>query len=361
MNFPPPSHLRWLRQHTRRGSCRGRIARVVVVGLLVSGLTTTALDSSTLAFAQSAEQNTGQRNDAPTVPGAPFLPVSDRTQHVIERYETLVAIETLDLASETLASRTVNGLSTTDAGVLETSRILDAQRALLERTLADLAQREPELLAETAQFGIGLAVFPVDEVRKPFWDDWGRPRSGGRRHVGTDVLAQIGVPLRAIEDATIESLPRGGNGGNGIFMIGASGSRYYYAHMDQVGDFEPGDRVLAGQPVGTVGATGNARGAPHLHMQWDPNGGAAWQNPFPMLDVLFGEGRTHAAAEAASDALAAEVEGLANSDIDGNTDGDADEGADVNAVITEFVALRRALFLEETRNSNDQNSQGTTG
>lgn len=260
---------------------------------------------------------------APTVPGAPFLPIANRTAHVLARYETATAIDKLDRAGDTLALRMATAAPDVAAELAETARILHAQHALLERALAELEAGQAQLIDETAPFGIGLAVFPVDEVRKPFWDDWGRPRSGGRRHVGTDVLAQVGVPLRAIEDSTIEALPRGGNGGNGVFMIGSSGSRYYYAHMDDVAELEIGERVLAGQPVGTIGDSGNARGAPHLHMQWDPNGGSDWQNPFPLLDVLFGAGRTQAAAEAASNALATGTvpeDTVRDVDIDGDAD-----------------------------------------
>ncbi len=273
---------------------------------------------------------------APTLPGAPFLPVEDRTEHILNRYESLTALSELEQAQKALSDRSIEGsgpefslqrsLSNSVSGaatvdpapdldaLAETQRILDAQISSLERSLEALAATEESLLEETEEFGIGLAIFPVDEVRKPFWDDWGQPRSGGRRHAGTDVLAQIGVPLRAIEDGVVETVSAGGLGGNGIFMIGDSGSRYFFTHMDELADLEPGDRVLAGQPVGTVGDTGNARGAPHLHMQWDPSGGADWQNPFPMLDVLFGEGRTAEFADTAQELLLAEAEDLANAD-----------------------------------------------
>ncbi len=196
----------------------------------------------------------------------------------------------------------------TELGIAETLRIIDAEVESLERTLSELKAQEDALLEETAPWGIGLAVFPVDEIRKPFWNDWGRPRSGGRTHVGNDILAQIGVPLRAIEDGVVQSLSSGGLGGNGIFLLGDSGSRYYYAHMHELEDLQPGDRVLAGQQVGSVGDTGNAAGAPHLHMQWDPDGGSNWQNPFPLLDVLFGAGRTEQFDIAADQLLAAEAE-----------------------------------------------------
>ena len=100
--------------------------------------------------------------------------------------------------------------------------------------------------------------------------------------------------------------------------------------MFEVADLALGDRVLAGQPVGSVGDTGNASGAPHLHMQWDPNGGSSWQNPYPLLDVLFGVGRTEAYMDEADALLAAIESGAADNqaELDALAEADA-TGAEV--------------------------------
>ena len=103
-----------------------------------------------------------------------------------------------------------------------------------------------------------------------------------------NTLAHTGVPLRAIEDSTVERLTTSNLGGRTIYLIGESGSRYYYAHLDEVFEFEPGDTLYAGEQIGTVGDTGNARGAPHLHLQWSPTGDSNWENPYPLLVALFG-------------------------------------------------------------------------
>lgn len=261
------------------------------------------------------------RQAAPTLPGAPFLPSSTRDEIVLARLDALTQLDELRAAQAALETRTkaAGGLgstgplsnalalsagssnataaATTPANAVPTStvRILESRIASVERDLAALAEDSGPLLNETASYSMGMAAFPVAELRKPFFNDWGRPRSGGRTHKGNDMLAQTGVDLRAIEDGYVEKTSNGSLGGLSVYLIGDSGSRYYYAHLDEVGDVVEGQRVYAGQVVGTVGDSGNARGAPHLHMQWAPDGESGWENPFPLLDVLFGEG---AAAEA---------------------------------------------------------------
>lgn len=253
------------------------------------------------------------RAAAPSAAGAPFFPSAVRTDLVLARLDTLTQLDELRLAADVLSERskqsegsetpnvvqgdgpaTAAAVSVDAAGTAETARILESRIAELERELGAIDLSSAPLLAETEQFGLGMAVFPVASIRKPFWNDWGRPRSGGRTHRGNDMLAQTGVELRAIEDGYVERTSSGGLGGLSIYLVGDSGSRYFYAHLNELADLQVDQRVYAGQRVGTVGDSGNATGAPHLHLQWSSTGGTNWENPFPLVDVLFGQG---AAAE----------------------------------------------------------------
>jgi murein DD-endopeptidase MepM/ murein hydrolase activator NlpD len=73
-------------------------------------------------------------------------------------------------------------------------------------------------------------------------------------------------------------------GGNIVAVLGAAGRYYYYAHLDRYADgLETGQLVEAGQLLGHVGNSGNARGTPpHLHFGVYSAAGAI--NPLPLLN-----------------------------------------------------------------------------
>ncbi len=112
-----------------------------------------------------------------------------------------------------------------------------------------------------------------------FSDTWGAARSGGRSHRGTDIWADYGTPVVATVDGEAVDYGWDWAGGNGVFLLGDDGNRYYYAHLDAFGTL---GQVSQGDVVGYVGDTGNASGTPHLHFEIHP-GGSGWTNPYPTL------------------------------------------------------------------------------
>ena len=99
------------------------------------------------------------------------------------------------------------------------------------------------------------------------WSGFGAERDGGRRaHRGVDIFAARGTPVLAAIDGFVTRVETTRVGGNVIWMQPLSGSmRVYYAHLSEQW-VEPGEFVLAGQPLGAVGNTGNAiTTPPHLH------------------------------------------------------------------------------------------------
>ncbi|MCJ7726214.1 MAG: M23 family metallopeptidase, partial [Acidimicrobiia bacterium] len=136
---------------------------------------------------------------------------------------------------------------------------------------------------------IGLRICPLETI-DAFRQDWGDPR-GWRIHKGTDLNAERGARLVAMERGVVIQTGWHWLGGNQVYLLGAvTGDVYYYAHMDAYAEgIEVGTPVVAGQLIGYVGDTGNAD-VPHLHLGWMPAAGRvdldALDDPYPMLVEL---------------------------------------------------------------------------
>jgi peptidoglycan LD-endopeptidase LytH len=126
----------------------------------------------------------------------------------------------------------------------------------------------------------GGIVCPVNGPRA-FADTWGAPRSGGRTHEGVDIMSPRGTPLVAVESGYAQ-FKTTRLGGNSVWLNGASGTRYFYAHLSA---WEGSSRnVSQGELIGYVGATGNTT-ANHLHFEIHPGGGRA-VNPYPYVRAV---------------------------------------------------------------------------
>lgn len=134
----------------------------------------------------------------------------------------------------------------------------------------------------------GLRVCPVAD-HYDFDDTWGEARAWGRSHKGTDIEAERGTHLVAVEAGRIIQADWHWAGGRGLYLLGAvTGDIYYYAHLDGYAPgIAPGVTVGAGDHVGYVGWTGNADVA-HLHLGWMPGGGTLddLRNPYDLLVTI---------------------------------------------------------------------------
>lgn len=134
------------------------------------------------------------------------------------------------------------------------------------------ADEVPEMLQQSAQntdtvwvtkYGL-KAFFPLAK-NFPYndFDDFGVSRSYGfkRRHLGHDMMGQVGTPIIAVESGYVEALGWNQYGGWRIGIRSFDKKRYYYyAHLRKNYPFQSnlkeGSAVQAGDVIGYMGRTG---------------------------------------------------------------------------------------------------------
>ncbi len=177
-------------------------------------------------------------------------------------------------------------------GKAELIASIDSTRRIVHDVEEDgnyLVRVQPPLL-ESVEFTVTISTgpslaFPVSDSGNPklisFWSD---PRDGGRRsHQGVDISAKFRTPAVASADGMVSRVMENRLGGKVVFMR-PKGKNYslYYAHLDSQ-TVATGQSVKAGQTLGLIGTTGNAKGTvPHLHFGIYGWGGAI--DPLPFVD-----------------------------------------------------------------------------
>ena len=144
--------------------------------------------------------------------------------------------------------------------------------------LAQKATREAERAAEAAR---PKWVAPLEGYRLTAgFGDYGLWSSA---HTGQDFAAPAGTPVRAVGDGKIVSTGYDGAYGNKIVVQHEDGTETWYCHL--LGFLRTSGPVKAGDPIGTVGSTGNSTGD-HLHLEVRPGA----DSPVPPLTWLRDRG-----------------------------------------------------------------------
>ncbi len=142
-------------------------------------------------------------------------------------------------------------------------------------------------------------VFPQDPEVTWFLDTFGARRAGGHVHIGVDLHAPKGSPVYAIAPGVVTRMSISPRAGAYLLVDHGSGWTSWYMHLntDQPGTrngrggfgtaFAPGiavgSFVDAGQVIGFVGDSGNARGTvPHTHFEIHRDG-----RPLDPYDLLL--------------------------------------------------------------------------
>jgi len=153
------------------------------------------------------------------------------------------------------------------------------------------ASATPENEPGPATLRIPVMNVAASELTDTFSDR--RGEADVRLHEAIDIMAPEGTSVLAAAPGTVAKLDRSKAGGNAIYVRSTDLERiYYYAHLADYADgLREGQRIRAGQRLGTVGSSGNASPeAPHLHFAiLETTADAAWWepanaiNPYPLL------------------------------------------------------------------------------
>lgn len=143
---------------------------------------------------------------------------------------------------------------------------------------------------EVRQYAAGLGLGSLGEGSIPQIGGAYAPTSGaitsgfgsrwGSFHNGTDFGAPIGTPLHAAKSGVVEAAGPAAGYGIWIRIRTDDGELLEYGHNDQ-NYVSVGQRVTAGEVIGTVGNRGDSTG-PHLHFRVQDAAGQ-WVDPVQWL------------------------------------------------------------------------------
>ena len=217
------------------------------------------------------------------------------TEHHVDWIEVLAytAAKTggkFDKKSLEVIENTANVLSSGEKSIEEITQDIKYYPYYKEAYTAILGGMVGEYLAEVVdekgvkcyQSRYGLkAYFPLAKgFGYSHYDDFGAGRSYGyeRKHLGHDMMGQIGTPIIAIESGVVEALGWNQYGGWRVGIRSFDGRRYYYyAHLRQNYPYaealEEGSIVTAGDVIGYMGHTGysmqeNVNNIEVTHLHW---------------------------------------------------------------------------------------------
>lgn len=129
-------------------------------------------------------------------------------------------------------------------------------------------------------------------------------------HDGLDLAAPLGTPVVAAAAGTVTSAGRQSDGAVVVRIRHDDGSESLYGHLDPDLAVSAGDRVVAGERIGSVGLTGRTTG-PHVHFELVVGGRTV--DPEPWLEAGHLPGAPATAAASGSAASGSSSSGSAGS------------------------------------------------
>jgi murein DD-endopeptidase MepM/ murein hydrolase activator NlpD len=174
----------------------------------------------------------------------------------INRYEHLLTIPHSDLVIATSAKL---DMMTKELYVQSNSydELVELIKTKEERTknTPSIMPLSPKQMKQLSS-GFGVRIHPI----------YGKPRM----HTGVDLNADSGTPIYATGNGVVESAKWDGGYGNTVVINHGFGYKSLYAHCREM-KVKPGQQVVRGQEIATVGSTGTSVGS-HIHYEVLVNG-----------------------------------------------------------------------------------------
>lgn len=246
-------------------------------GLQQAGLDDTALARDWLSAAEQALASpkaatlplTNEVTHAPAVPQAYGYRLTLQRGRVLDVSLTVGSSEPslifIDLFAPGEPGKPLRHIASAERGTTTLQHEVDEDAAYILRIQPELLRGGKLTIGQTTTAAL---TFPVAgrtsaAVQSFFLD----PRDNNRRdHHGIDIFAPRNTPVVAAADGFVSHVGTSNLGGNVVWVWDPRRRQsHYYAHLERQA-VKPGQRVAAGDVVGYVGNTGNARTTPpHLH------------------------------------------------------------------------------------------------
>jgi len=162
---------------------------------------------------------------------------------------------------------------------MENERVTARDLSNKKLVLTPEVQTGAKGLAFTEEGNVCQALEFIPPVGLIVTCDYGEGRNATGYHLGVDLYHPGGTPIAASAQGIVSQVSRGGSYGNLIIIDHGCNVQTYYAHCSSV-DVVQGQRVQAGEIIGTVGSTGRTTGT-HLHFEIRLDG--ATLNPMDYL------------------------------------------------------------------------------
>jgi murein DD-endopeptidase MepM/ murein hydrolase activator NlpD len=212
-------------------------------------------------------------------PRRDITPMIFTRQRLLPLQRTAVVVGLCTIAAALTAARSWSGSAPepvpADAAVTDSAEAANGPAGadvpedayVLEGAYVPAVAGDPATVDAAAVADVAFSFPVAGHTLRSVVSHFGDPRDGGRRpHLGIDIAAPVGTPVLAPVAGTVERVGEYPAGGLVVWLRDDSGRLlYYFAHLDTI-LVRRGQRLRAGEPLGTVGQTGNAIGTrPHLH------------------------------------------------------------------------------------------------